>query len=311
MVRQPHFWSVKHHPFSVMLTPISWLWTGVSALRAQMIKPYTSSVAVICIGNITAGGTGKTPTAITIAQALQGKKVAFLTRGYGGKQKRPLLIQNATDAAQYGDEAILLSRHAPTIVSKNRVAGLKIAEQQGFDVVIADDGFQNPSFAKTKSILVIDGAIGLGNGSVIPAGPLRESAKKAAARADAILIVGNDATYVAAYFPHKPVWRGDFKVAANAPDITQPYVAFAGIGRPEKFFNTLGDHGYMLAETVSFPDHHVYSDADIKRLQRLAQRHQAQLITTEKDRVKLPVSADIASLPVTMMINRDLSGFLS
>jgi len=308
----PDFWYAGRHPLAYVLLPLSWIWRFAAYLRAALTKPYTSGVKVICVGNIAVGGTGKTPACIALATRFQDKKIAFLTRGYGGRQRNPVVIRHATDAAQYGDEAVLLSRHAPVIVAANRARGLKVAEQQGFDIVIADDGFQNPSFTKDISVLVINGATGLGNGFVMPAGPLRETPASAAARAGAVLIVGPDATHVSDAFPGLPILNAHFSLLPGAPDVSVPYVAFAGIGQPQKFFNTLGDAGYVIAETVSFPDHHAYTGADLDRLQRLAARHNARLITTEKDYVRLLPAANvnIATLPVALAIEGDLDGIL-
>lgn len=299
MMRQPHFWSDKDARFPALaLRVLSPLWLAAGRARAAMTKPYTSRLPVICVGNVTLGGAGKTPAAIALRKLLRSSNPCFLTRGYRGKIRMATMVATP-DAAIYGDEAVVLSRHAPTIVSPDRAAGLRLAEQKGFDLVIADDGFQNHGFTKTASLLVIDGGAGLGNGHIFPAGPLREPLNDALGRAKAVLIIGDDAHDVAAQISI-PVFKGRI-VPVQAQPVGK-YVAFAGIGRPEKFFETLRRAGYDVAETAPFPDHHAYDEDDRARLQSLAARHGAQLITTDKDRVRLPEGFAL-SFPVTMQID--------
>ena len=188
---------------------------------------------------------------------------------------------------------------APVIVAADRAEGLRMAEKEGFDLVIADDGFQNPGFTKTSSVLVFDGGVGIGNGACIPAGPLREPLSHALKRTDAVLVVGYDETNLRVRLGGIPVFGAHFVVNAQA---SGSYVAFAGIGRPQKFFDTLHKAGYNIAEAVPFPDHHTYRDDDLAGLQSLAARHNAKLITTEKDHVRLPKGADVETLPVDLRI---------
>jgi len=306
----PRFWYDQTRPDQRLLasvfSPLAGLWRAATKLRWHLATPYKPSVPVICIGNITGGGTGKTPTAISLVQALQASKLSqrpfFLTRGFGGTLKGPLLV----DATRYGfgdvgDEALLLAAFAPTIVAQDRVAGIQYATQHGADCIIVDDGFQNPSFLKTASIIVIDGAVGIGNGRCMPAGPCRETLRDAIARATAILLVGEDKTALRPQLAALPVFAGHFKAAPANDD--QNYVAFAGIGRPEKFFQTLRDSGHNLVDTVAFPDHYAYTGSDIQRLQQLAARQHAKLITTQKDHVRLPPNTGVESLPVSLRID--------
>lgn len=264
---------------------------------------------VICIGNVSAGGTGKTPLAISLLESLRedgmAKTPCFLTRGYGGRTRGPAIIEtDKANADTYGDEALLLARHAPTIVAHDRAAGLKLADEKGFDIVIADDGFQNPDFAKTASILVFDGAVGIGMAWRIPAGPCREPLSDALARAAACIIVGEDKTQLRQKLLALPTFAAHFKATYNTSS-DAAYIAFAGIGRPAKFFETLRASNYRVIDAVPFPDHHVFTAADIGRLTADAATKGARLITTEKDFVRLPDAARavIDVLPVTLKVD--------
>lgn len=308
ILKAPRFWQVggRYHPAALALWPLSVLWRVAGWMRGAFARPFKADIPVICVGNITAGGTGKTPCAIALAALYADKKVCFLTRGFGGSHQGTTLIEKADDSALFGDEAIILSRHAPTIISADRVAGLKLAASAGFDLVIADDGLQNPHFHKDVRIAVIDGGVGFGNGRIIPAGPLREGVG-ALKHAHAVLIVGDDMHGVATQIPC-PVLRGRVVPDERAPDISRPYVAFAGIGRPEKFFATLKHAGYTVLETISYGDHYNFTPADMQHLRGLARKYGAGLITTEKDfaRLPLPMRAGISMLKVHMVIEGDL-----
>lgn len=291
--KPPRFWYDQSTPLlrlqTAFLRPFSWLWRVVSRVYALSARPYASSLPVLCVGNVTVGGAGKTPSSITILLTLRTagllKNPCFLTRGYGGTARAATLVKSDNNAL-YGDEAVLLSHYAPVIVAADRVEGLKLAERSNFDGVIADDGFQNPRFSKTASIVVFDGASGLGNGFCLPAGPCREPIEWAMARMSAAIIVGDDQLDLAKKLAGIPVFSARF-IAAQPPK-SVPYVAFAGIGRPEKFFKTLEDNHHLVVNTIAFPDHYAYQENDMRRLFRLAKRHDAQLITTEKDYVRLP-----------------------
>jgi len=306
----PRFWYDQTSPdqrlLAFALSPLSALWRAVTRLRWRLATPYQPSVPVICIGNITGGGTGKTPTAISLMQALQASQLSlrpfFLTRGFGGALKGPVRVDTTRHGFKdVGDEALLLTAFAPTIVAHDRVAGIKYATQHGADCIIVDDGFQNPSFLKTASIIVIDGAVGIGNGRCMPAGPCRETLRDAIARATAIMLVGPDSTGLRPRLLALPVFAAHFKAAPD--DGAKPYVAFAGIGRPDKFFQTLNDSGHNVVDTVTFPDHYAYTARDIDRLQQLAARQHAKLITTQKDHVRLPPNTGVESLPVSLRID--------
>jgi tetraacyldisaccharide 4'-kinase len=253
-------------------------------------------VPVICIGNLTAGGSGKTPVAIAIAQMLiaRGRTVFFLTRGYGGKAKGPLCVTGDENAAHVGDEALLLARTAPVIVAADRAAGAKRARREGADVIVMDDGHQNFSLHKNLSLVVVDGQAGFGNRRMIPAGPLREPVAQGLARADAVIVMGDGDPGLEGFAGR--LLRAHLAVDA-APLAGQPVFAFAGIGRPQKFFDSLATAGVQLMGARAFADHHPYSAAEIAALKATG----LPLVTTEKDWVRLSPAqrAGIAAVPAT------------
>jgi tetraacyldisaccharide 4'-kinase len=281
-MRAPGFW--QHDGLLPrLLTPFSWGYAAATARR--MARPgWRAPVPVICCGNATAGGSGKTTLALDLAARLSGRKVAFLTRGHGGQGRGRV---DAPDPKRFGDEAVLLAQVAPTYVDPDRAAAARLAVADGAGLLIMDDGLQNPGLAKDLSILVIDGQAGFGNGRVIPAGPLREPVAAAAARCQAAVLIGADRTGALDQLPKGlPVLRARL-VAAGAPAGAR-VLAFAGIGRPEKFAETLRGAGVEVAGLRSFPDHHRYSERDLDGLRAEARAMGAALVTTPKDAVKLP-----------------------
>lgn len=302
----PAFWAKKNSALAMALKPLSYLYAVISHYRYRAVTPAKMDKPVICIGNITAGGAGKTPVAIAICQILQqqGVVTAFLSRGYGGKHTGPHRVDREKDNAQeVGDEPLLLSRYAPTWVAKQRVLGAKAAIKAGAGVIIMDDGFQNPSVKKDLSFLVIDGSFGVGNGCIIPSGPLRETLDEALKRCDAVIVIGQDKTHITARIPASiPVIFASME-PYTVPNIAgKKCVAFAGIGNPEKFFATLSSIGADLVMAHKFPDHYMYSEQDIASLLQDASKHSAQLVTTEKDWVRLPRMAkeQVVFLPVSI-----------
>ncbi|HEY3638976.1 MAG TPA: tetraacyldisaccharide 4'-kinase [Rhizomicrobium sp.] len=288
-MRQPEFWT-RNDPASqlmaALLSPLGFVYGASIAWKKQTLKPYRSRAAVICVGNLTIGGSGKTPIAIAIAQMLQQKgiRVTFLTRGYGRRSSGAIQVNpELHDAAAVGDEALLLARTASTIVSADRAEGARLAEQQGVDVIVMDDGYQNFSLAKDVSLVVVDGDSGFGNGRIIPAGPLRENVQRGLERADAIVLTGNGSPPLPDFA--RPILRAHLTSDRHFDESAR--IAFAGIGRPDKFFATLRAQGAHLAGTHSFADHHAYSAADIAMLRATADKAGAILITTEKDFVRL------------------------
>jgi tetraacyldisaccharide 4'-kinase len=251
---------------------------------------------VVCVGNLVAGGSGKTPVALALTAHLvsRGAAVHFVTRGYGGRLGGPVRIDQARhDAAAVGDEALLLAARAPCWVARNRADGVRAAVAGEAQIVVLDDGFQNPGIAKTLSFLVIDAAYGFGNGRVIPAGPLRESPARGLARADAVVLLEADAQpgCLASLGIDRalPVLHAALRPVAGERLAGKRLLAFAGIGRPEKFYSTLRELGAELVGTRSFADHHPYRAGEIEQLFRTAERAGARLVTTAKDLVRVPL----------------------
>ena len=285
-MKTPRFWNNGGFTAKLLL-PISFIYGAITQWRLKLLKPYHANTKVICIGNITAGGVGKTPVAMAMAEKYLklGKKVFFVTRGYKGKLKNVLVDLDKHTPIETGDEARLLAAVAPTIIAPERDKGAKMAEDMGAEVIIMDDGFQNPKLYKDESWLVFDGETGIGNGYIIPAGPLRETLKNGEKRANYILIMGEDKTGLAKKCT-LPVYYG--KVQAEPFELGNKRVlAFAGIGHPEKFYNTLKSLGYEVVKSHDFVDHYVYKDGDIEALYQEAQDRGLALVTTEKDYVKL------------------------
>ncbi len=311
MMREPWFWrshSITAKTIAVGLRPFSALYDFGQRLRQHMTTPTPAPVPIICIGNATLGGVGKTPFSIALYELLQedGAEVQFLTRGYGGTEPGPIKADPAThSAAQIGDEPLLLARKGTTWIARDRRIGAQAAAQDGADIIIMDDGFQNPTLQKTVSILLISADDPDGNGLVFPAGPLREPIGRAQSRADIIIYVGKDAKSAqnAAdnHSAHFAAWL--------EPDATPPpqrVMAFSGIGQPDKFFDLLQHSGFDIAKTISFPNHHPFSTHNLSALETLAREHDAAMITTEKDYVRIPhdLKENILSFPVRMKINQ-------
>jgi tetraacyldisaccharide 4'-kinase len=302
-MRPPEFWR-RSGGAARLLAPLGQAYALGARLRRRFVRPAQAGLPVICIGKLVTGGAGKTPTALAVAERLLalGRRPAFLTRGYGGSEPGPLVVDPARhDAAAVGDEALLLAARHPTVVARRRPAGAVLARATGADVVVMDDGFQNPSLAKTLSLLVIDGEQGLGNGRLLPAGPLREPAAEGLARAQAVVLIG------AADASLKGCLAGRELLAARLEPLSpslagQRLLAFAGIGRPEKFFATVTGLGAALVARRAFPDHHRYRAGELAALRQEAADMQAELLTTEKDWLRLPVHErqGIAMLPVRL-----------
>ena len=299
-----------------LLHPLAALYGALGERRLRQTTPYRSTLPVICVGNLTAGGAGKTPVACEIARLLiaEGRRPAFLSRGFGGRTKGPHRVDPARDtAAEVGDEPLLLARFAPTFIAAKRDAGARSIEQsQLADVIVMDDGFQNPQLAKDLSIIVLDGAKLIGNGRVIPSGPLRLPLEIQLARADAFVLLHSTEQHSQVAKPGfltgigKPVLTAAIvPEAGQAETLTGPLIAYAGIGRPAKFFETLRGLRLNPVEAISFPDHHPYSAGDAERLVTRANRSGARLITTEKDFVRLagvPHLAELASRSTALTI---------
>ena len=292
MMRAPSFWwRAKPSLLAHILSPFGAFYGGIAQYRMERAGQ-AASIPVICVGNPVAGGAGKTPAAIEIARLLilAGKKPVFLTRGYGGALRGPEKVDvRHHSAGDVGDEALLLAKIAPCIVSADRVKGAALAAKHG-NAVVMDDGFQNPSLAKDMVFLVIDSSAGVGNGLCIPAGPLRAPLDPQLERADAVIVVGDERGADWLKKRKKPrVLRArlvpDAKAAAHLKG--KRVLAFAGIGRPQKFAGTLKGLGADVVSLTEFPDHHVFTAADQRRLLDKAAREGLVLVTTEKDRARL------------------------
>jgi tetraacyldisaccharide 4'-kinase len=273
--------------------PLGAVYAAAGKLRRFAVRPQEAPVPVICVGNLVAGGAGKTPVAQAIAHHMiaQGVEVHFLSRGYGGKLKGPVrVLPGIHEAADVGDEPLLLAGTAPCWVAADRVAGAQAAAADGAQIIIMDDGHQNPSLAKSASIVVVDGETGFGNGRIIPAGPLREPVAEGLARADAVVILGEDRAGVAQSLPQgMPLLRGYLTPTEESRALDgETVLAFAGIGRPEKFFDTVRALGCKLVEQRGFPDHHPYSYGQAKEIIDAARAKGALPVTTAKDAVRLP-----------------------
>jgi tetraacyldisaccharide 4'-kinase len=287
MLRQPAFWS-RDGIMPQLLSPLAAIATAATARRVA--RPgWRAPVPVICCGNVTVGGAGKTTLALDLGARLvaNGREVHFLLRGYGGATPGPHRVNTADTAAQVGDEALLLAAVAPTWVGVDRAVSARAAIAAGAQILVMDDGLQNPGLCKDLSVMVVDGAFGFGNGRVLPAGPLREPVAAAAARCQAAVLIGPDQTGVAATLP-LPILYASLQ---SGPEIGmwigRRVVAFAGIARPEKFFAMLAEAGVIVAATLSFPDHHAFVRGDLDRILDVAKRHDAAPLTTPKDAVRL------------------------
>lgn len=303
------------------LAPLGWLYAHTTRRRVSQAG-YQASVPVICIGNLNAGGTGKTPTTIALMQALteRGLVVHVVSRGYGGRLAGPIQVDERKHrAADVGDEPLLLAAFGPVWVAHDRKLGVQSAEAAGAQVILLDDGFQNPSVVKTRSVVVVDAAVGFGNGRCIPAGPLREAVAPGLQRADAILSIGPDA----AQDQFGTLWKRDIGAVPLFTGTLQPLntgmswnglraLAFAGIGRPAKFFDTLRGLGANIVAVHALEDHQPITAALFLRLVREAKGHRAQLVTTEKDAVRLPqdVRHKVLTVPVRLQID-NLDGFFT
>jgi tetraacyldisaccharide 4'-kinase len=275
-----------------LLSPFSAIYAGATARRMAR-SGWKAPVPVICCGNATAGGAGKTTVARDLGMRLADRGIAahFLLRGYGGSLKGPARVDpDRHDSTQVGDEALILAEMRPTWISGDRGAGAQAAVAGGAQAIVMDDGLQNPTLEKDLSLLVIDGGFGFGNGRVIPAGPLREPVARAAARSHAAVLIGEDETGALALLPpHLPVLRAKLVAGPEAAMLAgQPVFAFCGIANPPKFFATLQEAGAVVAGRMPFADHYPYDEGDLKDILAQADALRALPVTTKKDFVRIP-----------------------
>ena len=290
-MKTPKFWDKKSSLLSYLLIPFGKCYAWSIARRFKRAKPYQAPVPVICVGNISVGGTGKTPVCLSLMDVLRDKGWFFLNHGYKSHLKNVMVNTDTHYAFDVGDEAMLLAKSAPTVVDNHRARGAQMAVKNGAKGIIMDDGFQNPSLIKTLSFVVVDGKKGFGNERILPAGPLREPIIKGLKRADAVIIAGEDTWGVSFYLQRNkidlPVLTGRF--TPNAEQLEKlkgkQVFAFAGLGNPQKFFDSLCESGVELVGTQTYPDHYYYTRFDIEGM--LEKAGSATLVTTTKDAVKL------------------------
>lgn len=294
--REPSWWYAQPGWQSFLLSPFSALYGFIAKRRMRSPAAYRSRLPVICIGNFTAGGSGKTPTAIALASVLRrsGRAPYFLSRGYGGSLAGPVVVDRRDHtAAEVGDEPLLLARHAPTIVARDRGAGARTIELSAPEnaVIIMDDGLQSPALAKDVSFALVDRRRGLGNSRVIPSGPLRARLQGQLEHVDAIIITGsNEGSAAQPPIEHgtKPLLRAATLPASESERFAgRKVIAYAGIANPDRFFAMLEHLGAVVLTRHVFADHHPFSDSDVEDLMDEAAARHATLVTTEKDAARL------------------------
>jgi tetraacyldisaccharide 4'-kinase len=319
-MHEPAFW---HRPSSLtsrLLTPIAALYGAVAAQRLQRLGT-DAGVPVICVGNYHVGGAGKTPTVLALVHLLRdlGERPCVLSRGYGGRLSGPLHVDaHRHAAADIGDEPLMMARHVPVVVARDRIAGASLARADGASVIVMDDGFQNPALRKDASIIVVDAHRGLGNGRVFPAGPLRAPLRPQLARTDALIVIGEGAAAdaVAAAVTARGAIVQHAQLTPDAEAVSalrgRRVLAFAGIGDPARFFRTLHASGIEVAAAREFPDHHAFSASEIAGLAADAKQDALTLVTTEKDLARLrsdgqlaAFARDVVAFPVTLGFDDD------
>lgn len=307
-MKTPAFWYKPPGLLSTLLAPLSLLYAAGRWLDETIHFTHYFAQPVICIGNAVAGGAGKTPTTLALVDLLQAEGVVphIVTRGYGGIECGPRRVKPDDTATQVGDETLLLAAAAPTWVAQDRKLGIGCALSASAPLVLLDDGLQNTKVRALLNFLVVDGASGFGNGQLLPAGPLREFPTLLRRRVQALVMIGEDKHKIAAYFPSCPVFGASVQPDLDNLDINQPYAAFAGLARPEKFFKTGVEAGLQIVDEKSFADHHPYSEADRKDLMEWAAKNNAQLLTTTKDAQRWPPSERhvLKVLPIQLIFDR-------
>ena len=309
-MRAPEFWQ-RRGAASTALLPAAALFDAAGRLRRRLAHPAQAGMPVICIGNLVAGGAGKTPLTLALAEDLtrRGLAVRILSRGYGGSLAGAVQVDPTIHSyRETGDEPLLLAEAAPCIVARDRPAGAALARQSGGQMLLMDDGLQNPSLVQDLRLIAVDGGYGFGNGRVMPAGPLREARAGGLERAQAAVLIGEDPHGLGSDLArHLPVARARLVASGDTAHWRgRRVVAFAGIGRPQKFFDSLTGLGVDLVAGISFPDHHPYRADELADLVEQADRGNATAVTTAKDWVRLPAElrARVETLPVRLAWTR-------
>ena len=315
-MREPRFWARDVDPksregaplFRILCTPAAWLYASITKRKIEGTEPQKVTAKVICVGNLSAGGVGKSPVVAGLRKHIEekyGLRVATLSRGYKGKLKGPLKVDPSRHtAADVGDEPSMHAQNGETWIGADRAAAGTAMNEEGVELILMDDGHQNPGLHKDLSLIVVDSMAGFGNGYVIPKGPLREPILEGLSRADAVITMGDGDPPAIIFDTGLPVFNA--RITPTGHLEKDRYVAFAGIGRPEKFFDTLTSMDVELEDAIPYPDHYAFKQSDLKYLRRLASERNAQLITTEKDFVRLPIDDrhDIDVLPIEIQFDQ-------
>mgnify|MGYP000013066839 FL=1 len=293
-LKTPKFWSGLNWQ-SILLFPLSYIWRLGHYINQKNAQPQKSDIPVICVGNLTVGGSGKTPVVITLCRFLSGigKSPSVLTRGFGGRKKGPVFVNsNLHESEDVGDEPLMMSNSNTVCVSRNRPAGAAfISSDKELDCVVMDDGLQNPTLEKNLKIAVFDGKFGIGNGLLLPAGPMRETLDDGLKNVDMVIFNGEDETGLTQKIPsHIPIFTGELRPDDEIIEHLKgrPVYGFAGIGNPSRFFKTLQNIGADIVGETHFADHHPYTDTDMSQLYEDANQAGSELVTTQKDWMRLP-----------------------
>ena len=297
MINSPKFWYRNDwlsKVLALIIYPLSIIWIIISFIKKKVSKTYSSRLKIICVGNLNIGGTGKTPFAIYTYKILKelGFNPVFLTRGYGGKEKGPIKVESTHQYKDVGDEALLLNNIGPTIVSRDRSLGAKFIENNkyNYDVILMDDGLQNYQLEKNIKFLLVDKNLKFGNKLCVPAGPLREPINQRLKEIDSIILTGNNTDQdigLRKVSDYISVFNSSIKIMQSSNIKGNKFLAFCGLGNPDKFYETLEKGGYKVFLTKSFPDHHQYTEEEINHLILKAKNKNLTLITTAKDYVKI------------------------
>lgn len=293
-IKTPHFWTELSWQ-SVILFPVSYIWRFGHYAQQKILNTKETEIPVICVGNLTVGGSGKTPVVITLCRFLSGigKSTSILTRGFGGKEKGPIFVStNLHQSLDVGDEPLMMAHSLDVCVSRNRPLGANhILDKKKYDCIVMDDGLQNPTLKKDLNIAVFDGKFGIGNGFLLPAGPMRQKLEVGIQNIDLVIFNGKDETGLGQKIPpHIPIFTGELQPDEEIVEKmkNRRVYGFAGIGNPSRFFKTLNNIGADLVGEAHFADHHPYTDADLTQLYEEAIQSGAELVTTQKDWMRLP-----------------------